>query len=180
MREVKVENILLNIDLTFGEFKEWMYKGLPHSKIELFGAWFCAILFPIVGLWNLLAKTPFALQSSLFTVVGFAMLYSLTLGSHLRVKKLWPQEHPDSKSFSALLNSEGIMFILSQEDDFAAWSSMTLRETKNLFAIFRDEQPFAALPKRAFANAADLEQFRAWASGIGQKNAPPAATIPQP
>ncbi|HVF85404.1 MAG TPA: YcxB family protein, partial [Abditibacteriaceae bacterium] len=80
----------------------------------------------------------------------------------------------------ALANSEGIMFIFPQEDDFAAWSSMTVTETKNLFAIFRDEQQFAALPKRAFANAADLEQFRAWASGIGQKDAPPSAPIPQP
>ena len=62
-----------------------------------------------------------------------------------------------------------------------AWSKFVLfRESRNLFILFWSPKVFQIVPKRAFANAADLEQFRAWASGIGQKDAPPIAPIPQP
>ncbi len=53
-------------------------------------------------------------------------------------------------------------------------------ETKNLMILYYDDVNVQIIPKRAFANEAELEQFRAWASQIGQKDAPSNAPIPQP
>ncbi len=62
------------------------------------------------------------------------------------------------------------------------WSEYKhLYQTKNLILLNGEEEDcFQIVPKRAFANQAEIEQFRAWASGIGQKEMPLVAPIPEP
>jgi hypothetical protein len=52
-------------------------------------------------------------------------------------------------------------------------------ETKNLFLIHLSEPTFHIVPKRAFADAEQLNQFRALLGNIGRQT-PSAPPIPEP
>lgn len=78
-------------------------------------------------------------------------------------------------------SSERLDFQGNNEAMQFGWSKYTkFLESKNLFLLYWSPKTFQLVPKRSFANQFDLEQFRAWSSGIGQKDAPPIAPIPQP
>lgn len=51
---------------------------------------------------------------------------------------------------------------------------------RRCFCLGAPEDSVQIVPKRAFANESDLNQFREWASKIGQNDAPLTAPIPEP
>jgi len=92
------------------------------------------------------------------------------------------KNNPDTtQPVTVEVNGDELHFQRQNTDTRVSWEKYTrFRETPNLFVLHWSPKVFQLVPKRAFANETDLEQFRAWASGIGQKDAPPIAPIPQP
>ena len=181
LREVKAMKV--EYTLTFQEYREaqaMVVRSRPHlyvflTFVALWAAYLCNLWRPQQG--------SFTNWLAFFCVLAVVCGY-LALVFYISGKKSWQEHLRLGLSTTLELTSDEIvieksLLTVRAQRDFYKKAT----ESRNCFVLYLFPRPPSVLqiiPKRAFANAAELEQFRAWASSIGQKEAPPTAPIPQP
>lgn len=167
-------------ELTFKEYKAGQ-AAVVRKRPQLYVLLIGVVVFLSLNAWsrqpNMSIKN---LVSNVFLYgsiyIGFLFLVFFT-----SVKKSWAEAVRVGLRTNLELNSQEILIeknllTVRAKKDFYKKSF----ELRDVFVLYLFPSVVQIVPKRAFANETDLEQFRAWASGIGQKDAPPIAPIPQP
>jgi hypothetical protein len=98
----------------------------------------------------------------------------------MRVAKLW-QEHPYMAWPGQMqATAEGIAFSNEGISSQVKWTTFRhYLESNTVFLLFLSPLNFYLVPKRAFADAEQLNQFRALLGNI-RRQAPSAPPIPEP
>ena len=113
--------------------------------------------------------------------ISIAVLFLLFVSFGLRF--LWSRalkNNPDTlRPVTVVANRQELHFQGHDAESRIKWQKNTrFRETPNLFALHWSPKVFQIIPKRAFANETNLNQFRAWASQIGHE-ATPNSPLPE-
>ncbi len=169
----------LNYELAVEDYKEVANIRVRSSFIMFYGSWFLALVLCLIGGVSFFEKGLLFPPTLLFGGAGLYLIYSFTIARDMKIKRSYKKHK--SEPVTVKIDEKGIWMASSTAESVLKWDYFSwFSQTQNLFLLFRGTSLSIILPKRAFANEADLEQFRAWASSIGQKDAPPIAPIPQP
>jgi len=179
------ESVTLNYQLTLDDYLEATRFHSKSKPIEYYGMQFLGWFGLIVGVFLLAVGTVKDLTG--YVVGALSLLGGAYIVLAFTVLRKYLHERRLKRFPSFLLpivlkvSATQLSFQTAEEGTQFGWKKYKKSlEAENLFLLYRSDKAFQLVPKRAFANEADLEQFRAWVSGIGQKDAPPSAPIPQP
>ena len=164
----------ITVNWTLKDFKEMARLQAGKSVVTNFAAWFMAILFPVIGLVNVTGGK-FVGPGWIFAGLGFHFLYQLTLGNFISIRKAYKDYKPKVQTLYA--DSDGVSGDNTTDTLITKWNIKwshfsNLTENKSAFSLIAESPSLIYIPKRAFANEEDLNQFRAWASQIGHEPAP--------
>ena len=175
----------LNYQLTLDDWLEANRKNLRQKPIEFYGTMVLGFLVLLVGMAGL-AIAFFSTKRDylVFGFCAFLGLYltcSTTVMLRSRIAKRIQKSPLMVAPVMLYCSAEKLDFQGTDEAMQFGWSKYTsCLETEHLFVFYWSPQILQIIPKRAFTSAAELEQFRAWASGIGQKTESLTAPIPEP
>lgn len=174
-----MRKILLSFEVTRGDLEEFC-KSQHRLKRTLQRCLVFGSLWFVVGVAKFLGSPSPSSEGFLFLIVAAPNLGYAIIRPRWEANRIFKSERSWLIFYEIDANGLTIDWI-DCDKPTTKWSELKrFRETKNLMILYYDDVSIQVIPKRAFANEADLEQFRAWASGIGQKDAPPIAPIPQP
>ena len=160
----------LQFSWDYEDAKTIVFQNEYPSAVFKFNYWFGAFITTFIGSVNLLIDSKFKVGAAIFLFIGLATFYWLIVGRRLQARGIWR-------------NSQGIIEICeidkneirkcresSESEQKAVWSDFALFVETNKHFLFYDKKSLTVLiPKRAFANETDLNQFRAWASQINSE-----------
>lgn len=146
----------LEYNITLADYIEANNVYIKTSKLKYHGYFVLGILAIVVGLLGIII-IPKYFASYLAILLGIYFFLSPTYLYQKRVKKIWERESSISEPLIVTLTDDEIIVKSPNEDGITKWKAFThFVETKNLFLIFRQQNAFNVIPKRAFENH-DLE-----------------------
>jgi hypothetical protein len=172
--------IQLQYQVTLDDYREaWR----PHlqKRSGRVPSWLLSAIFLLLGL-AMLFLFPRDFISGMFCGVILVMGVLLLFVSMLQqrsVATIWNNNPFLAKHQAARVSAEGMSIWGEHSRIEISWGAYThWSETPNLFLLHLSEVTFYTFPKRAFANADEVNQFRALLNNIGvASSAPP---IPEP
>jgi hypothetical protein len=117
--------------------------------------------------------------SGFFTTMG-TLLLSASYLQRRNVATIWTGNPFLARPQTATATQDAFQLQTEYSHSHISWRGYTRwAETKNLFLLYLSEPTFHIVPKRAFANEEQLNDFRALLSNISRQ-APSVPPIPEP
>ncbi|MBD2090526.1 YcxB family protein [Microcoleus sp. FACHB-1515] len=157
----------LEYRLTQQDYLEANFANLRANRVLYLLLWFISGLFLLFGIFLFVVAIingDFALPSLLYCCVF--MIFTnpepqINLFMRWMYGLIWKQNAHMHNPIAAEVTEAGLSLDTLNISSQVNWQSLIkFMETPNLFVIYQSPQLFYPLPKRSFANAAQIDEFR--------------------
>lgn len=150
----------LEHNITLDDYIEANKVYIRTSKFNYYGHWVLGILALIFGVIGVLIN-PNRIEGYGAILCGIYFVSAPTFLYRRRMEKKWKSEPSISEPLVVTITEDEIIVKSPYEEGITKWKAFThYIETKNLFLIFRQQNVFNVVPKRAFENQDMENKFR--------------------